>query len=410
MLSQKGSLKKQIFFRARLVWQEDENIKKYHLVKWEKCCLPKDVGGLGILNLEVMNIALLAKWFWKMETEEGLWQEILSKKYGGGKCLALAVKKPGDSQFWASLMKIKEIFYRFVKKELGDGKNTRFWEDSWVDDKPLKEAYPRIYDICFDHNITVDDAIQKGWQGFKFRRTLHGETLELWESLKGRCEEVTMQGGRDKITWTLTADHKFSVGSLYRKIITLGLKFPHKFLWKTKVPAKIKVFLWLVNRKSILTRDTLLKKGWKGGKECVFCGKDETVDHLFFECSVASLLWGLVRCVCGLKTTPLNVRDCFGDWLGKFSKDDKKLVMVGTSALFWAIWKSRNGIIFENKRINDPFYIIKLMSHWLIDWSILQTKEPPKKVLELGARLLERAASEVYAAKQGWRINVARLE
>lgn len=31
-------------------------------------------------------------------------------------------------------------------------------------------------------------------------------------------------------------------------------------------------------------------------------------------------------------------------------------------------------------------------------------------MLELGARVLERAASEVFTAKQGWKINVARLE
>ena len=134
--------------------------------------------------------------------------------------------------------------------------------------KSLKEAYPRLYDMCFDHNIKVAEAIQKGWQDFRFRRTLYGETLGLWNSLKSRCEEVTMGGGKDKIKWTLTSDHKFTVGSLYSKIITLGLKFPQKFLWKTKVPGKIKVFLWLVNRKSILTRDNLLKKGCKVEKLC----------------------------------------------------------------------------------------------------------------------------------------------
>ena len=106
-----------------------------------------------------------------------------------------------------------------------------------------------------------------------------------------------MQGGADKVLWTLTADHKFSVGSLYRKLIVVGIKFPQKYLWKTKVPTKLKVFLWLINKKSILTRDVLLRKGWKGGKGYVLCGKDESIDHLFFSCPVASLLWSLVRCV-----------------------------------------------------------------------------------------------------------------
>ena len=140
-----------------------------------------------------------------------------------------------------------------------------------MDDKPLKEAYPRIYDIFFDHKITVYEAIQKGWKGFRFRRTLHGETLGLWNALQSRCETIKMNGGKDKIEWTLTADKRFSVKSLYKELITSGIKFPQKYLWKIKVPAKIKVFLWLVNKNSILTMDVLLKKGSKGCKECVFC-------------------------------------------------------------------------------------------------------------------------------------------
>ena len=54
--------------------------------------------------------------------------------------------------------------------------------------------------------------------------------------------------------------------------------------------------------------------------------------------------------------------------------------------------------------------IIKTMTHWMVDWSILQIKEQRKKALELGARLLERVASEVYAASQAWRINMELLE
>lgn len=97
--------------------------------------------------------------------------------------------KVGDSQFWTSILEVKEIFYKFCKKKLGDGKNTRFWEYVWVDEKLLKHAYPRLYFLTFDHNITV---AQKGWHDFKFRRTLYGETLDLWNNLILRCEEVEM--------------------------------------------------------------------------------------------------------------------------------------------------------------------------------------------------------------------------
>lgn len=30
-----------------------------------------------------------------------------------------------------------------------------------MDDRPLKDDYPRLYSLCFDHNITVAEALQK---------------------------------------------------------------------------------------------------------------------------------------------------------------------------------------------------------------------------------------------------------
>jgi hypothetical protein len=53
---------------------ELEERRKYHLVKLETVCLPKDQGGLGVLDLEVMNIALLSKWLWKLFNEKVFWK------------------------------------------------------------------------------------------------------------------------------------------------------------------------------------------------------------------------------------------------------------------------------------------------------------------------------------------------
>jgi hypothetical protein len=66
--------------RKRFFWQGGEK-KKYHLVKWIKVTSPKQKGGLGIKDLRRMNLSLFCKWWWKLEYEEGLWQEIVMKKY-----------------------------------------------------------------------------------------------------------------------------------------------------------------------------------------------------------------------------------------------------------------------------------------------------------------------------------------
>ena len=158
--------------------------------------MPKELGGLGILNLDYMNKAQLAKWLWKLETEDGMWAKILLNKYVKGKCISGIKKKPGDSYFWGSLMQIKDIYYKNVKKKIGDGLNTRFWEDWWVGSKPLKEAYPSLYDINLNHGISVARAINMRWEGFRFRRSLSTDKRALWESLKSRCEEVRMYEGK----------------------------------------------------------------------------------------------------------------------------------------------------------------------------------------------------------------------
>jgi hypothetical protein len=42
---------------------------------------PKKKGGLGVKDLRKMNISLLCKWWWRIKNGEGLWQEIVRKKY-----------------------------------------------------------------------------------------------------------------------------------------------------------------------------------------------------------------------------------------------------------------------------------------------------------------------------------------
>jgi len=34
---------------------------------------------LGVKDLRKMNISLLCKWWWKLEHEQGLWQDIVKK-------------------------------------------------------------------------------------------------------------------------------------------------------------------------------------------------------------------------------------------------------------------------------------------------------------------------------------------
>jgi hypothetical protein len=67
--------------RRKFFWQGGSLKKKYHLVQWGKVCRSKKKGGLGIKNLRKFNVSLLCKWWWALENEEGLWQDIVRLKY-----------------------------------------------------------------------------------------------------------------------------------------------------------------------------------------------------------------------------------------------------------------------------------------------------------------------------------------
>jgi hypothetical protein len=83
----KGVLEKLDYYRSRFFWQCDEHKKKYRLAKWSILCKPKSVG-YGIIDLDTQNKCLLSKWIVKLLNEDGLWQQVLKKKYLKGRTLS----------------------------------------------------------------------------------------------------------------------------------------------------------------------------------------------------------------------------------------------------------------------------------------------------------------------------------
>jgi hypothetical protein len=61
-----------------------------------------------------------------------------------------------------------------------------------------------------------------------------------------------------------------------------------------KVPLKIKVFIWFLHWKVILTKDNLVKRNWNGHESCCFCDNKESIQHLFFDCPLAKIIWRII--------------------------------------------------------------------------------------------------------------------
>ena len=69
--------------RSQFFWRGDSEKFKYHMMKWENVCLPKDFGGLGITNTRIFNESILMKWVWRLyaSSEDDLCCQLLKQKY-----------------------------------------------------------------------------------------------------------------------------------------------------------------------------------------------------------------------------------------------------------------------------------------------------------------------------------------
>uniref|UniRef100_A0A0A9G5B0 Reverse transcriptase zinc-binding domain-containing protein n=1 Tax=Arundo donax TaxID=35708 RepID=A0A0A9G5B0_ARUDO len=147
--------------RRRFFWTGGGTKRKYHLVKWDRICRPKKKGGLGISSLRKMNISLLCKWWWHIEKRDGLWQEIVRRKYLSKFSITQVKHRLDDSPCWSDLLKVKNFYLSNRKKIVHNGENTFFWEDSWILEKPLIFLYPFLYSFCVDQWITVASCYSK---------------------------------------------------------------------------------------------------------------------------------------------------------------------------------------------------------------------------------------------------------
>jgi hypothetical protein len=62
---------------------------------------------------------------------------------------------------------------------------------------------------------------------------------------------------------------------------------------EVEIPLKIKIFMWLLNRNVLLTKDNLINRKWKGRKKYCFCDAEKSIDHLFLSCPIAKLFGAL---------------------------------------------------------------------------------------------------------------------
>jgi hypothetical protein len=142
------------------------------------------------------------------------------------------------------------------------GGQTFFWEDVWLGGTPLKIQFPDLYKFSDDPRALVADCgSTDGWE-VGFRRTLTVNEMEQRDALFAILQGVTLDStGRDEVSWAFEKSKNFTTKSLYRFITHRGVRLDNsKNIWKTKLPLKIKVFLWKVANNRLQTATELTKR------------------------------------------------------------------------------------------------------------------------------------------------------
>ena len=88
--------------------------------------------------------------------------------------------------------------------------------------KILLSRFPRLNNLCYNHEVSVRQVFATGFDCLKFRRLLHEETKDTWGQLLYICSNVELNDTRGRVRWILTKSHNFLVKSMYSFLIVIA--------------------------------------------------------------------------------------------------------------------------------------------------------------------------------------------
>ncbi|GAU41808.1 hypothetical protein TSUD_299740 [Trifolium subterraneum] len=317
------------------LWGGSEESRKINWLKWDRICLRKEEGGLGVRRVKEFNLALLGKWCWRLlQDTEGLWFRVLAAKYGirdgqmdcGGSTA---------SNWWKVINSIRSgseasggrWFGENTVRRVGDGERTLFWKDSWMDRIPFKVHFSRIFELCLDKDRSVANMCRLGWgfhgDGWRWHRRLFAWEEELWGECCAALANVSLQVDlRDEWEWLTDPVAGYSVSGAYQ----------------------------------ILTHLTPIES----------YSHLENAHHLFLNCPVFGAVWDNIISWLGVPCVlPANALALASQFCGAhaFCKSTRSCFQAIWLANVWFIWKERNSRVFNHKEMSTERLVYNIKTN-----------------------------------------------
>lgn len=253
------------------------------------------------------------------------------------------------SFFWTQLLSIKHIFSAFTIWYIGNGNTISYWYDSWGPE-PIANTGSRQR----NHAWALSDAVASSPTPYTLPE---------------------LQDRPDELLWNGTPDKQYSAASAYRTLAGIGLeKWEFRDIWNLPIPSSIKIFLFLLLKDKLLTKDVMMRRNFNCQTACCpMCNTNqvETGFHLFFTCPFARELWNRLNHYLGRQLLVLSssVQDTWRSTQHASSPQMKTEGHMFLAAALWSIWKQRNMRIFENRVAS-----LDVVLRWLVEEATLWKK------------------------------------
>lgn len=372
MAAPKGICNKLVEIYRKFLWGGPKQQKKWALCSWDSLTKPKEKGGLGLRDPWTLNQVLAAKLRWRwMQGGKDLWKEIWTSKYNMPDTLKQILRKqeaPRGSDIWNLTIQNRELNDAHIFWEIREGQIVIFWEEPWQQREKMLDlqGMQEIYRMRMDRDLILvkdywtEDRGNVEWREWKpmdewSRNATEDQKTTFSKELDSR--KIKKRQGRDILRWGKETKGAFTIREAYKVKIQQeqGAAEEQKWrkIWRNKWWPKIKMFVWLVGKKRILTWDRIQKRGFSGPSRCSLCQLDkEDQEHLLNGCSAAQFQWEKTRNL--FSTTDRNPQDIIQtlcDWgEGKFkSRIVRRAWNLTAGFNVWNLWKERNSRIFKGK-------------------------------------------------------------
>ncbi|CAD6266690.1 unnamed protein product [Miscanthus lutarioriparius] len=184
--------------RRSFLWKGEENANGGHcLVNWQTVTRPKDLGGLGVPDLDRFRRALRLRWLWQEWVDD-------SKSWSGSE-----LPCSDDDRL---------LFNSSIIITLGDGAKTEFWHHNWLDGQAPRYLALNLFRLISRRNRMVQQELRiNNWMHKLGRKITSAVHIEEFVSLWIRIQDVHLQQGvQDTIIWRWTNDGNYSTRSAYR--------------------------------------------------------------------------------------------------------------------------------------------------------------------------------------------------